>query len=73
MEEKFIAFLTKNKCYRQFMHNLGYVRKCKMGWNGYRDCTEEVDWLLCAFEFDQSPEGYKFWYSLAVKWHKSIN
>lgn len=72
MEAKFIKFLTNNNVYRQFMHNLAYVRKGKMGWNEYRDTTEEQDWILCAFEFDQSKEGHDFWFDLAVKWHKLL-
>jgi len=43
-----------------------------MGWNDYRDCTEEEDWVLCAFEFEQSEEGHKFWMNLAVEWHKLL-
>ena len=54
------------------MHNLAYVPKGKMGWNEYRDCTEEQDLLLCAFEFEQSEEGHDFWYALAVEWHKLL-
>lgn len=72
MDQKFIKFLTKNKAYRQFMHNLAYVKEGKMCWDEYRDTTEEKDWLLAAFEFYQSKEGHDFWFDLAVKWHKLL-
>ena len=72
MEDKFINFLAKNKAYRQFMHNLAYVGGNSWSWQDYRDTTEEIYWLLSAFIFDDSPEGYSFWWEMAIKWDNLI-
>ena len=72
MENKFIDFLVENKAYRQYMHNLAYVPGNSWGWEVYRDTTEESDWVLSAFEFDESPEGNDFWWELAKKWHSLL-
>ena len=72
MEKKFIKFLAENKTYRQYMYNLAYVPGNSWTWADYRDTTEESDWILSAFVFEDSPEGYDFWEELAIKWHKLL-
>ncbi len=73
MEKKFIKFLTKNNAYRQFMYNLAYCPFGVMSWTLYKDTTPEIDWILCAFDFEQSKEGHKFWFDLTIKWHNLID
>lgn len=72
MENKFIKFLAKNKAYRQFMHNLAYVPGNSWTWAEFRDNNEEEDWILSAFIWEESQEGYDFWEKLAIKWHHML-
>jgi hypothetical protein len=44
-----------------------------MSWTLYKDTTPEIDWILCAFDFEQSKEGHEFWFDLAAKWHNLID
>jgi hypothetical protein len=70
LEKRFIKFLTKNNAYRQFMHNLAYVEDGKMCWDEYKECTNEEDWILGAFDFSKTKEGSFFWYTLTTAWKK---
>jgi hypothetical protein len=55
MNKDFVAFLKKHRVYERFMKNKNIENP-----SGFYD----------AFEWVYSPEGYEFWYDLAVKWKK---
>jgi hypothetical protein len=72
MKEDFIAFLVKNKAYRQFMHNLAYCEKGMYSWDKYSYETPAEEWIVTAFFFNDSKEGHDFWMHLHYEWQRII-
>lgn len=74
----FLRFLKKRKAYHAFLVNFNSY-KGKRFRGKYEETMNEylirVGWLcfiLCAFTFDETEEGYSYWANLHTQWFKII-
>jgi hypothetical protein len=71
-EKQFIDFLTDRKAYRQYMYNLAYDENGRYSFFHFTYITHPEDWILAAFVWAKSKEGYEFWRAINDEWEKFL-
>ena len=66
MKERFIEFLEKNNCLKQFKQNIrnneDFDVYCNRTWAG------NSRWVTTAFDWSSSPQHHKYWSDLHIQW-----
>ena len=71
VKKAFDSFLVANRCKDKFYKNMAeFNRRFKRRYekNEYFLSRPCIYYLSDAFEWKSAPEGYNFWYGLALKW-----
>jgi len=68
-QEKFFAFLDKHGCKEKWVKN---VEECWDTYVEFLSINPSADWIDCAFNWDDTPEGEAFWCSIAGYREKEI-
>lgn len=71
MKEKFIEFLKANKCYTAFVESLKRDHNADI--DGLCERNDPELWISCAFDWEATPQGHNYWFSLSMNWKASIN
>ena len=68
MKERFIEFLEKNNCLKQFKQNIRNNEDFDVYCN--RTWTSNSRWVTAAFDWSGSPQGHKYWENFHVQWEQ---
>lgn len=67
MKEKFINFLKEHDAYEKFIKNLESA-EIYPSFDVFCRVEGFLDWTSTAFNWDSTPEGYRFWFELDDLW-----
>ena len=63
----FLPFLIERGLYGSFISNY-YKSFPDTPLTRYACTTDPSSWLVCAFDFEKAPEGFKFWKTIDLAW-----
>lgn len=66
MKERFIEFLKRHKAYAKYAGSV--KRSGKVGMDVILDNTPENVWIMAAFSWSETADGFYFWNHLNALW-----
>lgn len=66
MKERFIEFLEKNNCLKQFKQNIRNNEDFDVYCN--RTWASNSRWVTTAFDWESSPQRHKYWDNFHIQW-----
>ena len=67
IKAEFFEFLRENDCASKFCVNRAIIRKEERILT-FINRVPSNEWMLAAFAWDNTPQGYKYWENVNFKW-----